>query len=143
MLVQDIPVMRTFPVDIGATWTSISSAVDQVREPSERHNADVAALTENAKGIDVTPKFLVHLTFNHCGDSVMKLMGRDPELHNLHSIAARWCTEVHTHKGGEFKLRDLESCCTWRGIVHTFNDTAAHQSNGVVERRIGLLNHGV
>ena len=31
----------------------------------------------------VTPEFLVHLTFNHCGDSVMKLMGRHPELYNL------------------------------------------------------------
>ena len=50
---------------------------------------------------------------------------------------------LHTDKGGEFKSRDLESFCTWRGIVHTFTDTAAHQSNGLVERRIGLLNTGV
>ena len=50
---------------------------------------------------------------------------------------------LHTDKGGEFKSRDLESFCTWRGIVHTFTDTAAHQSNGPVERRIGLLNKGV
>ena len=27
--------------------------------------------------------------------------------------------------------------------MHTFTDTAAHQSNGLVERRIGLLNKGV
>ena len=47
---------------------------------------------------------------------------------------------LHTDKGGEFKSRDVESFCTWRGIVHTFTDTAAHQSNGLVERRIGLLN---
>ena len=50
---------------------------------------------------------------------------------------------LHTDKGSEFKSRDLESFCTWRGIVHTFTDTAAHQSNVLVERRIGLLNTGV
>ena len=27
--------------------------------------------------------------------------------------------------------------------MHTFTDTAAHQANGLVERRIGLLNKGV
>ena len=47
------------------------------------HNLDVAALKENKRGFDVTPEFLAHLTFNHCGDSVMKLMGRHPELYNL------------------------------------------------------------
>ena len=47
--------------------------------------------------------------------------------------------KLHTDKGGEFMSRDLESFCAWRGIVHTFSDTAAHQSNGVAERRIGLL----
>ena len=50
---------------------------------------------------------------------------------------------LHTDKGSEFKSRDLESFCTWRGIAHTFTDTAAHQCNGLVERRIGLLNTGV
>ena len=39
--------------------------------------------------------------------------------------------------------RDLESFCAWRGIVHTFSDTAAHQSNGVTERRIGQLTTGI
>ena len=47
---------------------------------------------------------------------------------------------LHTDKGGKFKSRDFETFCTWRGIVHTFIDTAAHHSNGLVERRIGLLN---
>ena len=70
------PVMRTDPVDSGPAWTSAACAVDQVREPCERHNVDVAALKEKKKGIDVTPEFLAHLTFNHSGDSVMKLMGR-------------------------------------------------------------------
>ena len=50
---------------------------------------------------------------------------------------------LHTDKGGEFKSRDLESFCTWRVNVHTFIDTAAHQSNRLVERPIGLLNTGV
>ena len=58
-----------------------SVAVDQVREPCERHNVDVAALKENKGGIDVTPEFLANLTLNKC--SAMKLMGRHPELYNL------------------------------------------------------------
>ena len=77
------PVMRTFPVDSGTARTSAACAVDQVREPCERQNVDVAALKEKEKGFDVTPEFLAHLTFNHCGDSGMKLMGRHPELYNL------------------------------------------------------------
>ena len=44
------PVMRTFPVDSGTAWKSAACAVDQVREPGERHNIDVAALKENKKG---------------------------------------------------------------------------------------------
>ena len=75
--------MRTFAVDSGATWTSAACAVDQVRQPSERHNDDIAALKENKRGFDVTPEFLAHLTFDQCGDSVTKLMGRHPELYNL------------------------------------------------------------
>ena len=31
----------------------------------------------------MTPEFLAHLTFNHSGDSVMKLMVRHPDLYNL------------------------------------------------------------
>ena len=77
------PVMRTFPVDSGATWTSAACAVDQVRKPCKRHNVDVAARKEKKRGIEVTPEFLAHLTFNHCGDSVMKFMGCPPELYNL------------------------------------------------------------
>ena len=46
---------------------------------------------------------------------------------------------LHSDKGGEFMSRDLDSFCAWRGIVHTFPDTAAHQPNGVVERRFGQL----
>ena len=82
-LCHNKPVMRKFPVDSGATWTWVASAVDQVREQCERHNVDVAALEENKRGIGVTPEFQAHLTFNHCGDSVMKLMGRQPELYNM------------------------------------------------------------
>ena len=51
--------------------------------------------------------------------------------------------KLHTEKGGEFMSRDLEFFCAWRGIVHTFSDTAAHQSNGVEERRIGELTTGI
>ena len=50
---------------------------------------------------------------------------------------------LHTDKGGVSMSRDLESFCAWRGIVHTFLDTAAHQSNGVAERRIGQLKTGI
>ena len=45
--------------------------------------------------------------------------------------------KLHTDTGGEFVSRDLESFCAWRGILHMLSDTAAHQSNGVAERRIG------
>ena len=45
------PVMRTLPVDGGATWTSAACAADQVRKPCERHNVDVAALKENSRGM--------------------------------------------------------------------------------------------
>ena len=237
--------MRTFPVDSGAAWTSVASAVDQVRESCDRRSVDVAALKENKRGIDVTPEFLAHLTFNHCGDSVMKLMGFHPEVYKLNlstrdsiagqakhclgcmianmrlgaramynyalakaaeaagesyhaDVAGPFCPlgigqakyvlavvdeytrylhvipmrrmrqaasllaqlferirvqvirskhagvlRLHTDKGGELKSRDLESFCTWRGIVHTFTDIAAHQSNGIVERRMGLQNKGV
>ena len=50
---------------------------------------------------------------------------------------------LHTDKSGEFMSRDLQSFCAWRGIVHTFSDTDAHQSNGVAERRIGQLKTGI
>ena len=83
MLGNNKPAMRTFPVDGGTARTSAACAVDQVLEPCESHNVDVAVLKENKKGIDVKPEFLAHLTFNHCGDGVMKLMGRHSELYNL------------------------------------------------------------
>ena len=35
------------------------------------------------------------------------------------------------------------SVLAWRGLVHTFSGTAAHQSNGVAERRIGQLTTGI
>ena len=63
-----------------------------------------------------------------------------------HPVTICWYEEAaNPDKGGEFKSRDLdpELVCSWRGIVHTFTDTAAQQSNGVVERRIGLLKNGV
>ena len=75
--------MRTVPVHSGAAWTSVACAVDQACEPCERHNVDVADLKENKKDIDVTPEVLAHLTFNHCGSSVMNLMGHHLKLYNL------------------------------------------------------------
>ena len=33
--------------------------------------------------------------------------------------------------------------CQWKGIVHIFTDWAQHQYNGLVERKIGLLNEAV
>ena len=47
---------------------------------------------------------------------------------------------LHTYQGGEFKPTSLEEFCQWKGIVHTFTDRAQHQSNGLVERKIGQLN---
>ena len=43
---------------------------------------------------------------------------------------------LHTDQGCEFKSTSLEE---WKGIIHTFTDTAQHQSNGLVERKIGQL----
>ena len=50
---------------------------------------------------------------------------------------------LHTDKGGELVNCRLQAFHAWRGIVHTFFDTAAHQSNGVAERRIGQLTTGM
>ena len=47
---------------------------------------------------------------------------------------------LHTHQGGEFTSTLLEEFCQWKGIIHTFTDRAQHQSNGLVERKIGQLN---
>ena len=44
---------------------------------------------------------------------------------------------LHTDQGGEFKSTSLEKFCLWKGIIHTFTDRAQHQSNGLVERKIG------
>ena len=50
---------------------------------------------------------------------------------------------VHTDQGGEFKSHSLEEFCQWKGIVHTFTDRAQHEPNGLVERKIGMLNEAV
>ena len=47
---------------------------------------------------------------------------------------------LHTDQGGEFKSTSLEEFCQWKGIIHTFTDRAQHQSNGLVETKIGQLN---
>ena len=49
---------------------------------------------------------------------------------NLYSPWPKAQTATHTDKGGEFKSRDLESFCAWRGIVHTFVDmNSGHGAN--------------
>ena len=50
---------------------------------------------------------------------------------------------LHTDEGGEFKSHSLEEFCQWKGIVHTFPERAQHESNGLVERKIGMLNEAV
>ena len=48
---------------------------------------------------------------------------------------------LHSDQGGDFKSYSLEEeFCQWKGIVHTFTDRAQHESNGLVERKIGQLN---
>ena len=47
---------------------------------------------------------------------------------------------VHSDQGGELKSYSLEEFCQWKCIIHTFTDRAQHESNGLVERKIGQLN---
>ena len=75
--------LQTKPVNDGQVWTKVSAAVDQVRVRSERDNVNIAALNESSQRKEVTPEFLAHLAFNHCGDNVMKLMRTHPELYDL------------------------------------------------------------
>ena len=77
------PVLRTKPVDDGEVWTKVSAAVEQVWILSERHNVNIAALHEHSQRQEITPEFLAHLAFNHCGDNVMKLMPKHPDLYDL------------------------------------------------------------
>ena len=53
----------------------------------------------NTQRQEVTPEFLAHLVFNHCGDNVLKLMRKHPDLYDLnlgtiiHSVGqAKHCT---------------------------------------------------
>ena len=77
------PVLRTKPVDDGKIWTTVSAAIEQVRIRSERHNENIAALQAGSQLPEVTPEFLAHLAFNHCGDNVMKLIRKHPDLYEL------------------------------------------------------------
>ena len=76
-------VLRTKPVDDGKVCTTVSAAVEQVRIRSERHNVHIAALHKKSQRAEDTPEFLAHLAFNHCGDNVMKLMRKHPDLYDL------------------------------------------------------------
>ena len=44
---------------------------------------NIAALNANSQRKDVTPEFLAHLAFNHCGDNDIKLMRKHPDLYDL------------------------------------------------------------
>ena len=57
-----------------------------------------------------------------------------------HPDTATGVRRLHTDQGGEFKSFSLEEFCQWKGIIHTFTDSAHHQSNGLVESKIGQLN---
>ena len=50
---------------------------------------------------------------------------------------------LHTDKGGELASHSLQQFCDWKGIIHTITDTAQHESNGLVERKIGILGESV
>ena len=50
---------------------------------------------------------------------------------------------LHTDQGGEFSSNQLAQYLEWRGIDHTFTATCQHESNGMVERKIGVLNKSV
>ena len=77
------PSLRTKPADDGKVWTTVSAAVEQVRIRSEWHNVNIAALHDNSQRQEVTPEFLAHLAFNQCGDNVMKLLRKHPDLYDL------------------------------------------------------------
>ena len=77
------PVLRTKPFDYGKVWTTVSAAIEQVRIRSEHHNVNIAVLHENSQRQEVTPELLAHLPFNHCGDNVIKLMRKHPDLYDL------------------------------------------------------------
>ena len=221
------------------------NAIAFLGTPAELVQPSQPALHEHSQRQEITPEFLAHLAFKHCGDNVMKLMRKHPDLYDLNLGPvnrvvghAKHCTgclvaikrlgaraaynhcltkvatspgecyfadvagpisplgigaakyilvavdaytrflhampmrrksqaasllaqlfdrvrvqvirkhnngvrKLRTDKGGELWSRDLESFCSWRGIVQSFSDTAAHQSNGVAERRIGQLTTGI
>ena len=47
---------------------------------------------------------------------------------------------LHSYQGGEFKSYSRKEFCPWQSIFQTFTDRAQHESNGLVERKIGQLN---
>ena len=121
--------------------------------PSECYFADVAGPI-NPLGIGGAKHILVAVDAFTRFLHVMPMRRKSPAASLLAQLFERVRDQVirnrnngvrklHTNKGGEFMSRDLESFCAWCGIVHTFSDTAAHQSNGVAERRIGPLTTGI
>ena len=52
---------------------------------------------------------------------------------------------LHSDQDGEFNSHSLEEFCQWKGINHTFTDRprAQHESNVLVERKIGQLNESM
>lgn len=70
-------------MDDGNTRTEVSAAAEQVYVCSETHNVNVATLYMHSQRQELTPEFLAHLSFNHCGDEVMKLMRQHSSLYDL------------------------------------------------------------
>ena len=63
-----------------------------------------------------------------------------PDSTHQHPDPATGVCRLHTDQGGEFKSTSVEEFSQWKGIIHTFTDRAHHQSNRLVERKIGQLN---
>ena len=70
-------------VDDDEDWTKVPAAVEQDRTRSERHNVNIVALNIHSQRREVTREFLAHLAFNRCGDNVIRLMRKHPELYDF------------------------------------------------------------
>ena len=65
-------------------------------------------------------------------------------IHRIHTQVRRpgepGVRRLHSDQGGALKSYSLEEFCQSKGIVLTFTDSAQHESNGLVKRKIGQLN---
>ena len=67
----------------GEVRSRVYAKIEQIQPRSNRYNANIAALNERLQRPEVNPEFLAHLAFNHCGESVIKLIREHPDLYNL------------------------------------------------------------